>query len=94
MKISNTSARTIPGFSKTGMPASSGQTQGLAAEQNSGTDKLQLSRLSQFLSGSNSPSHTAKLSQLNAAVSSGQYSVEAGVVSASIIQYSLAGSLA
>jgi|HubBroStandDraft_1064217.scaffolds.fasta_scaffold258369_3 anti-sigma28 factor (negative regulator of flagellin synthesis) len=61
-----------------------------AVRESAASDQLQLSSLSTFLSGS--ASHIAKLSQLNSAVSSGKYNVDASVVSAGIIRESLIGS--
>ena len=53
------------------------------------SDHIQLSQLSEHLDPSNSPAHLQKLAQLEGAVSSGSYQVDAGVVSNAVIQYAL-----
>jgi anti-sigma28 factor (negative regulator of flagellin synthesis) len=55
------------------------------------TDRAQLSNLSSYLASAldGSPAHAAKLSELGAAVSSGQYHVDIHAVSGSLIQHSI-----
>ena len=62
-----------------------------STESTTGTDQLQLSNLSANLTATRSDSvtHFAKLSSLNAAVLNGGYQVDTGVVSDSIIRHSL-----
>jgi flagellar biosynthesis anti-sigma factor FlgM len=68
---------------------------GLAAKQpvasRGASDQVQLSSLSSYLASalSGSPVHLAKLTELGAAVSNGQYRVDAFAVSGSIIQHSI-----
>ena len=55
------------------------------------SDQVQLSNLSSYLASAldGSPAHVAKVGELGAAVSSGQYHVNADAVSGSIIQHSI-----
>jgi|ERR1700733_9512769 len=67
-------------------PASNQPVGGSAA-----SDRAQLSSLSSYLISAlnGSPAHLAKVSELAAAVSSGQYQVSASVISGSIIQHGI-----
>jgi flagellar biosynthesis anti-sigma factor FlgM len=68
--------------------AAGGSASSQAATTKAASDQVQLSNLSSYLSAalSGSPAQAAKVSQLGAAVSSGQYRVDAFAVSGSIIQ--------
>jgi flagellar biosynthesis anti-sigma factor FlgM len=61
------------------------------AGQGEASEQLQLSSLGSHLKSAleGSPAHVAKMSELDAAVSSGQYNVDAHAVSGSIIQHSI-----
>jgi hypothetical protein len=61
-----------------------------APSASAATDGVQLSNLALMAAAfHDSPGHIAKLSSLNATVSSGGYQVEAGVLSNSIIEASM-----
>lgn len=88
MKISDSNSGPVSGVSQAG---------GRAGSRPSGTerctptgDQIQLSQLGAHLSESNSSEHSAKISELAAAVSGGRYNVDAKAVSADIIQHTLA----
>jgi anti-sigma28 factor (negative regulator of flagellin synthesis) len=92
MKVTQTNNKSIGGLARAwgtvpGRPGNS--TAGAAAAET--RDQLQISNLSTYLAASisGSPAHVAKLSALGTAVSTGQYKVNAGVVSEGLIQHSL-----
>jgi anti-sigma28 factor (negative regulator of flagellin synthesis) len=93
MKISDSSGRPVSGVGattadeRTGEQRSQRASGGTAADH----DRVQLSNLSAHIAAAqgNSSSHLAKLDRLDAAVSAGHYHVEAGIVSAAVIQQSL-----
>jgi flagellar biosynthesis anti-sigma factor FlgM len=60
-------------------------------QQAAASDRVQLSSLNGHLASalSGSPAHAAKLSELDAALSSGQYHMDAYAVSGSLIQHSI-----
>lgn len=104
MKISRQDAKSNPELNPSGLNRSSGSSQlagvgsiktgsasGQPSSQAALSDHVQLSNLSSSLSSSldSSPARLAKVSELNAAVSSGQYQVDAYAVSGSIIQHSI-----
>lgn len=89
MKISDPSSRLLSGAGAAAERGGGGRPAGPAGHSVA-SDQIQLSQLSAQLSQSGSAEHIAKLSHLTAAVTKGQYGVDAGVLSADIIQYSLA----
>jgi anti-sigma28 factor (negative regulator of flagellin synthesis) len=92
MKVTQTNNKSIAGLDRAAN-AASGRTGSLpeASAQAGAGDQTQISRLSTYLAAamSGSPMHVAKLSALGAAVSSGQYNVDASAVSNGVIQHSL-----
>lgn len=98
MKISGSKTEAGAVGGSTGiLPAGKAGSAPGAAVTSVATDRVQLSSLAQFAAAySDSPVHIAKLSALNATVSSGRYQVDAGVLSNSLIEASmtLSGSLA
>ena len=93
MNISRPEPKATPGSNPSVAVRAAGA--GLAGNQPVGSraasDHVQLSSLSNYLASalSGSPAHVAKLTQLGAAVSGGQYQVDAHAVSGSIIQHSI-----
>jgi hypothetical protein len=90
MKVNRTNSRSVAPLGPLGNEARTNGSPGLMPS-GAATDQTQLSGLGMYLAAalSGSPAHLAKLGNLNAAVGSGQYRVDAGVVSESIIQHSL-----
>jgi flagellar biosynthesis anti-sigma factor FlgM len=93
MKISGVDSKTTAGLDRsTGVGApGAGAASNQAAGQATASDQVQLSSLSKYLASalSGSPAHVAKVSELSAAVSNGQYQVDAQAVGGSIIQHSI-----
>ena len=89
MKISDPSSGIVTGLPPAAGAGGSGRVKSADGAGRS-NDRIQLSELSARLSESGSPEHAAKLTQLATAVSHGQYHVDASVVSAALIQHSLA----
>jgi flagellar biosynthesis anti-sigma factor FlgM len=93
MKINPPNSKAPSGSDRTaGIGAAAG---GSASKQpvttKAASDQVQLSNMSSYLAAalSGSPAQVAKVSELGAAVSSGQYQVDAFAVSGSIIQHSI-----
>ncbi len=93
MKINPPNSKALSGSDPTaGVGAAAG---GSASKQllppKAASDQVQLSNMSSYLAAAlmGSPAQVAKVSQLSAAVSSGQYQVDAFAVSGSIIQHSI-----
>jgi anti-sigma28 factor (negative regulator of flagellin synthesis) len=72
-------------------PAGTGSASKQPVQSSEPSDRAQISGLGSYLASalSGSPAHAAKLSELGAAVSKGQYQVDAYAVSGSIIQSSI-----
>ncbi len=82
----------IPSLGQSGsIAAGAGVRERGTAEKSHASDHVQLTNLSAYLAAaqSDSPARLGKLFQLNQAVSSGGYHVDAGLVSHSIIEDSL-----
>lgn len=92
MKVTQTNNKSIAGLARSVDMAPTGQSK-LAgtAGQADVTDQTEISNLSAYLAAaiSGSPAHVAKVSALGEAVSSREYSVDAGAVSEDIIQHSI-----
>jgi hypothetical protein len=93
MKISETNNKPLSGLgaSKPLGPASGGSRMPTPADRGAASDQVQLSSLSSHLAAAlgNSPPQIAKLAGLTKAVLGGGYSVDASVVSDSIVRHSL-----
>jgi len=91
MKISNPGASPLARLSNTPSPAAAAGPRNGSAERPA-SDQIQLSNLSAYLAvaQSDTPAHAEKMSSLSGAVSNGTYHVDASLVSASIVQHSLA----
>jgi flagellar biosynthesis anti-sigma factor FlgM len=93
MKISRSDSQSTSALGRTPGAASTGGSSGpkSATAQNAISDQAQLSSLSAYLAAAldGSAAQVAKVNELTAAVSSGQYQVNANAVSESLIQHSL-----
>jgi flagellar biosynthesis anti-sigma factor FlgM len=92
MKISGPDPKSTSGLNPSpGVGAGAGSASKPSAWQSVATDEAQFSSLSSYLSSalSGSPTHLAKVSELGAAVSTGQYDVDSSAVSGSLIQHSI-----
>lgn len=95
MKVSdpNLTSLTSAGASRTRETLTVGEGRNRAAEsrERGGSDQVQLSSLGHRLRelSSNSPEHTARVAQLESAVASGRYQVDAKAVSAAMVNDAL-----
>lgn len=94
MKVTNNSTNSLAPSGRSREAAAARPGNSTEADSKAGgspSDRAQLSKLSGYLSAalSGSASHNAKVSALGAAVSNGDYSVDASAVSESIIQHRL-----
>ena len=93
MKIPPSESNSISGLNPSAGIAPSGfaSESKRQAASSPASDRVQLSALSRYLTSAlfGSPAHLSKLSELTAAVSSGQYQVDSFAVSGSIIQDSI-----
>jgi flagellar biosynthesis anti-sigma factor FlgM len=93
MKISSSDSKSTAGLDQAAgvRPAGESSASKQPLGQKAASDQVQLSRLSSYLASAlnGSPEHLAKVSELSAAVASGQYNVDAYAVSGSIIQHSI-----
>jgi flagellar biosynthesis anti-sigma factor FlgM len=90
MKIPPSGPNNAPGHSF-GVKLNSSATPADSGGSGGPTDRVQLSSLSNYLASalSGSPAHVAKISELETAVSEGQYHVDAYTVSGNIIQHGI-----
>jgi anti-sigma28 factor (negative regulator of flagellin synthesis) len=91
MKVTKTNNESIAGLARALGAAPARPDNSTASSTPPESDYLQISNLSTYLAAatSGSPALAAKLSALGTAVTSGQYKVDAGVVSEGLIQHSL-----
>ena len=93
MKIPRSDTKSTPGLNHLAgiSPARTGSASKQPTSQAAATDQVQLSSLSSYFASAldGSPAHVAKIGELQGAVSSEQYQVDASVVSGSIIQHSI-----
>ena len=92
MKISGPGPKSTSGLNPSlSAGAGAGSVSKPSAGQSVATDEAQLSSLSGYLSSAltGSPTHLAKVSELGAAVSTGQYHVDSFAVSGSLIQHGI-----
>jgi anti-sigma28 factor (negative regulator of flagellin synthesis) len=92
MKISGPDPKSTSGLNPSpSAGAGAGSVSKPSAGQSVATDEAQLSSLSGYLSSAltGSPTHLAKVSELGAAVSTGQYHVDSFAVSGSLIQHGI-----
>ncbi len=92
MKIYGPDPKSTSGLNPSpGVGAGAGSASKPSAGQSVATDEAQLSSLSSYLSSAltGPPTHLAKVSELGAAVATGQYHVDSYVVSGSLIQHSI-----
>jgi flagellar biosynthesis anti-sigma factor FlgM len=92
MKISGPDPKSAAGLNPSpSVGAGAGSASKPPAGQSVATDEAQLSSLGSYLSSAltGSPAHLAKVSELGAAVSTGQYHVDPYAVSGSLIQHSI-----
>jgi hypothetical protein len=90
MKIRDANGRANAVVGPSGLSSTAKAVPPPAPSASAATDGVQLSNLALMAAAfHDSPGHIAKLSSLNATVSSGGYQVEAGVLSNSIIEASM-----
>lgn len=89
MKISDASGQPVSGLGPLPRPAGNGRNSNPGANAVAG-DQIQLSNLLARLLDGGASEHLTKLARLASAVGTGQYHVDANVVSAGIIEHSLA----
>jgi flagellar biosynthesis anti-sigma factor FlgM len=94
MKINPPNSKAPSGSDQTagvGAAAAGGSASKQLLTPKAASDQVQLSNMSSYLAAAlaGSPAQVAKVSELSAAVSSGQYQVDAFAVSGSIIQHSI-----
>jgi len=92
MKINHTNGTDVSRLGKAQQPGPSSQNGQVLGGRFSGSDQVQLSRLSSALGalGTGSPEHADRLAQLSAVVATGSYQIDSYAVSGSIIQETLA----
>jgi hypothetical protein len=90
MKIRDSNGRANAVAGASGLPSGANAEPPPAPSGPAATDGVQLSNLAMMAAAfHDSPNHIAKLSSLGAAVSSGGYQVDAGVLSNSLIEASM-----
>ncbi len=93
MKISGSNSKSTSELGRSAAvgPAGAGTASEQPARPTPVSDRAQISSLGSYLAAAlnGSPAHVAKVSELGAAVSNGQYQVDAHAVSGSIIQHSI-----
>ena len=94
MKVTNSDTAALSGAGQTTNTTSTLAAARARASGQSSSDHVQLSSLSGHLRGRTAEGREAHLDQLDAAVSTGQYKPNSGVISAKIIEHSMRGGVA